>query len=277
MVKKETTEQLLAQIRDLLLEQKPQTDSVSIDVDDALTQLGTGKLNLSLRHYYQWNDRWVKLLEERNRRAAKSTYDFIEREMPYATFLSNQFDMLTNLAPEIAEHGGDLLDLGVYKGASTRALAKIFPDKTIHGFDSFEGLPGDWAHVLEGAFGDISGKLPEMPGNVKLYKGWFSDTLPPWKGSEATDHISLLRVDCDIYSSTKDIFDAVGDLLRDKTIICFDELFGYWGWEAHEYKAFMEYIDATGFNYEYVSYGLTYCIVRLRTPVRDQIVNEFFP
>ena len=43
----------------------------------------------------------------------------------------------------------------------------------------------------------------------------------------------------------------------------FDELIGYRGWENHEFKAFMEFIDETGFDYAYVAYGLTYVIVRL--------------
>ena len=79
--------------------------------------------------------------------------------------------------PEASQIDGNL---GVYKGDSARAIAGIFPDHTIHGFDSFEGLPEDWSHVLKGAFGDIKGILPDMPKNVILYKGWFENTLPDW-------------------------------------------------------------------------------------------------
>ena len=102
-----------------------------------------------------------------------------------------------------------------------------------------------------------------MPDNVVLYKGWFDETLPRWKASHCDRPISILRVDCDIYSSTKTIFDVLGDRLGSGSWLVFDELIGYRGWENHEFKAFMEFIDETGFDYTYVAYGLTYVIVRL--------------
>jgi len=103
-----------------------------------------------------------------------------------------------------------------------------------------------------------------MPENVILYKGWFDETLPVWDKAQDERPISLLRVDCDIYSSTKTIFDTLGHRLKSGSWICFDELIGYYGWQDHEYKAFMEFIGQSGHSYDYVAYGLTYTLVRLR-------------
>jgi len=255
--------EVLTEIRDLLKQSANQETRTKIDADDLVRQLGSASLIGPLRHYYSWNDRWSKLLEERNRRAAADTYNFVESEMPDAPFVQDQFAIIKSLVDEINVMKGSILDLGVYKGASTRALARLFPNDIIHGFDSFEGLPEDWSHVLKGAFGDVSGALPDMPDNVKLYKGWFSDTLPEWRKANDSKPISLLRVDCDIYSSTKDIFAATGDMLDPNCIIVFDELIGYWGWRAHEYKALLEFAEERNLKYEYVAYGLTYTIVRL--------------
>ena len=105
--------------------------------------------------------------------------------------------------------------------------------------------------------------LPAMPDNVELHKGWFDDTLPVWLQNHGDTIISLLRVDCDLYSSTKTCLDVLKPLIRSGTWIVFDELIGYRGWEYHEYKAFMEFIEDTGFEFEYVAYGLTYTIVHL--------------
>lgn len=235
---------------------------VRIDVVDALQQLSTTQANQALRHFFAWNHRWVALLSERNRRSARDVYDFIEAEMADAVFVLDQFQVLQSRRDEIDAVDGSILDLGVYKGASTRALARIFPDREIHGFDSFEGLPEDWSHALSGGFGEIKGALPDVPDSVRLYKGWFDDTLPPW--SKANDGpIALLRIDCDIYSSTKTIFETLGHQIRPGTWIVFDELIGYFGWRDHEYRAFVEYVDESGISYEFVAYGLTYTIVRV--------------
>lgn len=73
--------------------------------------------------------------------------------MPNARFSINQFDVIRDKQDEIMQLDGHILDLGVYRSVSTKALARIFPSKIIHGFDSFEGLPEDWGHQGKGAFG----------------------------------------------------------------------------------------------------------------------------
>ncbi len=185
------------------------------------------------------------MLDERNRRTARATYDFIDREMPDALFNLDQFKVIESKRQQIPD--GYVLDLGVYKGGSTRRLARIFPERTIHGFDSFEGLPEDWSYVLKGTF-DARGTLPDVPDNVVLHKGWFEDTLPAWKEAHCDLPVSILRVDCDIYSSTKTIFDVLGDRLEPGSWLVFDELIGYRGWKKHEYRAFREFIEKSGFD-----------------------------
>jgi hypothetical protein len=236
---------------------------VKVDVSDLVRQLGTREVNQHLVHFFTWNHRWVAQLSERNRRAAASTFDFADADMKGAVYSTNQFDVIRSKCEDMMELKGHILDLGVYKGGSTRALARIFPDEVIHGFDSFEGLPGDWAHVLKGDFGDVKGVLPDMPDNVKLYKGWFDDTLPVWLEGHRDRPISVLRVDCDIYSSTKTIFSVLRPLIVPGTWIVFDELIGYRGWEEHEYKAFNEFLADTGYTADYIAFGLTYTIARL--------------
>ena len=241
----------------------PTVSRMKIDIPDAVKQLGSADARVQLHQLMSWNHRWIAMLAERNRRTAVSSYDFIEKVMPNARFSINQFDVIRDKQAEIMELDGHILDLGVYQGVSTRALARTFPSRTIHGFDSFEGLPEDWAHQGKGAFGEVKGVLPNMPDNVKLYKGWFDDTLPGWYAAHSDTPISLLRVDCDLYSSTRTILTELRPLIRSGTWIVFDEYIGYRTWEEHEYKAFMEFVDETGFEFEYVAYGLTYTILRL--------------
>jgi hypothetical protein len=233
---------------------------IKLDTRSFVRDLGSGPLNAELQHFFAANHRFIAMLMEKNRRAAVDTYDFVDAMMPKAMFHPRQMDVIESRKEDIIRLNGHILDLGVYKGGSTRALARIFPDRTIHGFDSFEGLPEDWTHALKGAFGDIKGVLPNMPSNVRLYKGWFDQTLPTWYEKNKDAPISLLRIDCDIYSSTKTIFDVLGALVRPGTWIVFDELIGYRGFKDHEYKAFHEFMERTGIGFEYVSFGLTYAL-----------------
>jgi|GEM_PF-1137648 len=241
------------------------TNRIKLDVEDILQQLSTPKAGDLLRQIMAWNHRWVAVLAHQNQVAAIERVDFIKEKMPFATFFIDQFAVIKSRSAEITHMDGQILDLGVYKGASTRKLSSIFPGKLIHGFDSFEGLPDDWSHALKGTFGDIKGNMPHgMPENVRLYKGYFEESLPQWLLENDNEPISLLRVDCDIYSSTKTIFDILHPLIVEGTWICFDELIGYRGYEHHEYKALTEFLESSGFTFEYVAFGLTYALGYLK-------------
>jgi hypothetical protein len=61
-------------------------------------------------------------------------------------------------------------------------------------------------------------------------------------------------VDCDLYSSTKTIFDLLGHLIYSGTIIIFDELIGYRFWRRHEYKAWMEFVKQAGIAFHYIAF-----------------------
>lgn len=155
------------------------------------------------------------------------------------------------------------LEFGVFNGTTISCLATARPELEFHGFDSFEGLPEDWdmgGKQVKGDAFDRKGALPEVPDNVKLYKGWFDDTLPEFLKTH-TDNISYLHVDCDIYSSTVTVLENCNDRIVPGTIIRFDELacwrlvfneasprskanrVMYSTWADHEWKALNEWLS----------------------------------
>lgn len=229
----------------------------------AIGELNSSRSEEQLKLFFVKNHRWIANLAELNRRTAVSTNDFIDSVLRSAVFKLDQFDVLRSKRDAITSLNGHILDLGVYKGKSTRDLAQLFSNAIIHGFDSFQGLPGDWSIALAGHFGGVDGMLPGLPANVRLYKGWFSDTLPLWFHQHCGNPISLLRIDCDIYSSTKTIFDVLGPMLRPGSWILFDELIGYRCWQDHEYRAFTEFIQKSRLDCEYIAFGLNYVLVKL--------------
>ena len=97
---------------------------------------------------------------------------------------------------------GLYLEFGVHQGVSLNFLSSKLPEgQIIHGFDSFEGLPDKWLFGRGLGHFSTGGKLPEVGPNVRLHKGWFSDTLPPFLANES-DPISFIHIDCDLYVST---------------------------------------------------------------------------
>jgi len=155
-------------------------------------------------------------------------------------------DSVLNL---IENSTGAILEFGVFRGNTIRHIAERFSEETVHGFDSFEGLPEDWdiGHkVIAGSEFDRQGNLPKVPNNVKLWVGWFNDTLPKYL-QENNEQIKLLHVDCDLYSSTITVLDLLNPFIVKDTIIIFDDFFpwgdvGYDTWKEGEYKALEEWL-----------------------------------
>jgi hypothetical protein len=130
------------------------------------------------------------------------------------------------------------------------------------GFDSFEGLPEDWRDGF--GKGRFAGPVPEVP-NAEIVIGWFEDTLPTWtqNNEDTLNNLSLVHIDCDLYSSTKTILDNIGNYLKPGVVVVFDEYHGYPGWFYHEHRAWVEFVAASGVEFEAVGYGPEQLVVRI--------------
>jgi len=201
-------------------------------------------------------------MRERSIRALNRTVDYIEESMPDALGFENQRE-LTAYALKAAEVDGHYLEFGVFTGGTMRFIAGRVGARKVHGFDSFEGLPQDWGGFNLGrrAF-DVRGKLPRVPANVELHRGWFDDSLPPWLAANPGP-VAFIHVDCDLYSSTRTIFQSLGDRIVSGTVILFDEYFNYPNWEKHEFKAFQELVAERQMKYTYLGYARQQVVVRI--------------
>jgi O-methyltransferase len=118
--------------------------------------------------------------------------------------------VLYQLAKLTANLGGDVAEVGVYKGGTARLLARTFntrAKKQLHLFDTFEGMPSTDApvdHHRQGDFADTSLESVQRQlrdcGEVRFYKGFFPETAGPIENSR----FCLVHVDADIYQSVKD-------------------------------------------------------------------------
>ena len=143
---------------------------------------------------------------------------------------------------------GLTLECGVYFGRSLNLIAGQ-TGGPVHGFDSFQGLPEAWkADEGAGAY-STAGRLPAVAPNVTLHVGWFDEVLPGFFATHPGP-IRLLHIDCDLYSSTRTVLAAAGPRLVAGSVLVFDDLLCYPGFEQHELRAFEEYAQSTGLRWE---------------------------
>ena len=199
-----------------------------------------------LKHYAS------NLLVDMNLEAKKETLDYIKANMIDAPYFEKH-PALVKYALEQVNRPGLHLEFGVGRGKSMRWIAAQVQG-TVHGFDSFEGIQEYWNGNPVGAFAQK--KLPKVPDNVEFHVGYFDATLPGFLESHP-DPVAFLHVDCDLYSSTVTIFDALGERLQPGAIVLFDEYYKLHRWKEHEFKAFQEFVQISGVKYEYIAFSVT--------------------
>lgn len=187
-----------------------------------------------------------------SRRAAEDAADFVAREMRTAKVYRDKFALfdatLGRVDPRLK---GMYCEFGVWKGTTINYIASKVPGP-VDGFDSFEGLPETWRPGFEAGAFKVDA-LPQVLPNVRLHKGWFKDSLPVFK-KDHPEPLAFGHCDADLYSSTKDVFDALGDRMVAGTVLQFDEFFNYPGWREGEWKAFSEFCQARQAEIEYIGY-----------------------
>jgi len=199
-----------------------------------------------LKHYGS------NLLVDLQLEAKKETVDYVKQNMADAPYFEKHPALVRYVVGE-ATKPGLFLEFGVGRGKSIRWIGAA-TDRTVYGFDSFEGIPEYWNGNPIGAFAQR--KLPKVPPNVEFKVGMFDDTIPHFLNTN-DDPVAFLHVDCDLYSSTVTIFDAFGGRLQPGSIVLFDEYYNFPRWQQHEYKAFHEFVTRSGVEYEYIAYSVT--------------------
>tara|TARA_B100000214_G_C23926516_1_gene608622 strand:+ start:162 stop:1304 length:1143 start_codon:yes stop_codon:yes gene_type:complete len=163
----------------------------------------------------------------------------------FAVAFNSWFDYFPHCFEQVTIEGM-FLEFGVWTGGTINFTARHNRERTIHGFDAFLGLPERWGHHPPGYL-SLEGQPPVVEENVKLHIGYFADTLPVFL-DEYKGALAFVHIDCDIYSSTLTVLDAIEPRLRSGTVIVFDEYLG------EEQTAFEEFTHRTGIKFQYIAY-----------------------
>ncbi len=149
------------------------------------------------------------------------------------------------LARGVLEVPGCVIECGVWRGGMIAGIAEVLgPDRDYFLFDSFEGLPkaqrmdgesiAAWQRDVESpayfdncrASEDEARAAMRIAGapRVVTVKGWFDRTLP---GFRPPSPIALLRLDGDLYASTKICLESLYEHVAPKGLIVIDD-YGTW-------------------------------------------------
>jgi O-methyltransferase len=107
-----------------------------------------------------------------------------------------KFEKIVEMTKNLPD--GDLAEVGVYQGGITKYLATTFPDRTVHAYDTFAGLP--WDNIGKHKAGDFCCDLETVKAyvdckNVEYHVGIFPET--------ALDKVyAFAHIDTDDYIST---------------------------------------------------------------------------
>jgi hypothetical protein len=183
---------------------------------------------------------------------------------------TNLFRLIREFARYSGIDDGYYMEFGIMNGESAisayRQLRGIVKD--IYGFDTFSGHPSqsdedksvaEYApYFFEGNYKSVDKEVvyryilgaTMMPENdLHLIQGKFSDSLPKFDKAQLKDKgfPVCVFVDCDLYSSSKDVFNFITDIVRTGTWLLVDDYWCYRGDpKAGVRRAFDEWVRDNG-------------------------------
>ncbi len=121
--------------------------------------------------------------------------------------LPSELLMIHSLSKSQTGVKGDYAEVGVFKGATAKAISESKKNKHLHLFDTFEGLPKTRkkldrrykTNMFKSNYDRVKSKL-SVYKNVHIYKGLFPETAGPVVDKK----FSFVHLDVDLYESTRD-------------------------------------------------------------------------
>lgn len=150
---------------------------------------------------------------------------------PFTLIEHERFRYIGESLLEVSDLEGDVAELGVYRGGSAAGMGLLAPHKTIHLFDTFEGMREPLFEEVhqKGDFADTSEpfvrSLFDPRQELKVHVGWFPESVT----KELEDSkFCFVHVDGDFYETTRDAMAFFWPRLVPGGAMVFDD----WEWQA---------------------------------------------
>lgn len=198
----------------------------------------------------------------------KSKFDsanFVRMNLEGALLFSSRSAIQNFAAEKASLRDGVTLEMGVYDGGSINLIAKILfdvdPNSQVYGLDSFRGLEESWSATDHYKSFDVGGIPPKgIDSRVEIINGRVEEVLEHFLDTQ-NPTFALIHFDMDLYSPTKFALGKLLPFFGSGTLILFDELYGYPGWEFGEYRALTEIIPRE--KYRFLAFGPIQALIEI--------------
>ncbi|MDE2852167.1 MAG: class I SAM-dependent methyltransferase [Acidobacteriota bacterium] len=157
----------------------------------------------------------------------REAYDGVE---PYTVVSADRCQVLYRLGNQALSLDGDFAECGVYRGGTALLLSRVLEGhpKTLHLFDSFEGLPAPDPErdpdLEQGVFKATSARavgalLGGFADSLRIHEGWIPSTFDGLEDSR----FAFVHIDVDLYRSTLDCLEYFYPRLSVGGIVVFDD------------------------------------------------------
>jgi hypothetical protein len=186
----------------------------------------------------------------------------------------------------LAKLEGDYLEFGVFRGTSFIMASKLaqtynMPAMRLFAFDSFEGLPNSEGKAFtksefscsEVLFRKIIEKAGMDLSKVVIVKGFYSNSLDEDTKRKYNIKAAIVHIDCDLYSSTKEVLNFIENIVTHGTILIFDDWDSFKDEDVEnmgERKAFKEWSLFNCFEELYDFRGCGKAFIMKESPVLSQ-------
>jgi hypothetical protein len=213
-------------------------------------------LNKFLYYRYRFKQKNWTVYELLHQRSIEKSTDYIENYLSEVLIFPSR-ERLWKYAVTLLEQKSRIIELGVYKGYSINCLADYshMKDIDIWGFDTFEGLTESWfgTSFYPGSYSN-DGQLPKTRSTVTLQKGDLSNTLPNFL--KANDRkISLIHFDLDSRNITFTALNLLNSVIKDSTLLIFDEYHGFPSFENGEKAAWKDFALQENLSWRYLAFS----------------------
>ena len=172
-------------------------------------------------------------------------YNQANRQTQKYAFLVRAFDFISDNGIQGDYHEYGCHRVRTFRMALTEARRHNLDAMKFFGFDSFEGLPEVESHpsmsvwkrgalcTSEEEFWRLINEHGIYADHVETIPGFYQDTLTEELQDRFLSNkakISLACIDCDLYESATPVFDFIGPLLQEGSLLYIDDFFvGYKG------------------------------------------------